>query len=47
MYLNFTETQRPVELLWTEEAYWRLRHVKAQVDPNDMIRANHPVPPAR
>ena len=47
MYLNFTETERPVELLWTEEAYRRLRRIKAQVDPNDMIRANHPVPPAR
>ena len=32
--------------LWTEPAYRRLRQIKAAVDPRDLIRANHPVPPA-
>ena len=47
MYLNFAETQRPEAPFWTEQAYQRLRQIKATVDPGDMIRANHPVPPAR
>src|SRR5207247_2472955 len=29
------------------EVYARLRAVKAQVDPDDVIRSNHPIPPAR
>jgi len=47
MYLNFAETQGPRARFWTEHAYQRLRRIKAAVDPGDMIRANHPVPPAR
>ena len=47
MYLNFAETQRPAAPFWTEQAYQRLRRIKANVDPADMIRANHPIPPAR
>jgi len=31
---------------WTPQAYERLRRIKAAVDPTDLIRANHPVPPA-
>ncbi len=46
MYLNFAETQTPAAPFWTEHAYQRLRHIKAAVDPGDLIRANHPVPPA-
>jgi hypothetical protein len=46
MYLNFAETQRPAAPLWTEHAYQRLRRIKAAVDPANLIRANHPVPPA-
>ena len=46
-YLNFTETRDPAAPFWTEQAYQRLRQIKADVDPGDMIRANHPVPPAR
>jgi hypothetical protein len=46
MYLNFAETEQPVAPLWTEHAYWRLRRIKAAVDPANLIRANHPVPPA-
>jgi hypothetical protein len=47
MYLNFAETQRPEAPFWTEQAYQRLRQIKANVDPGDMIRSNHPIPPAR
>ena len=47
MYLNFAETQHPAAPFWTEQAYRRLRRIKATVDPADMIRANHPIPPAR
>ena len=47
MYLNFAETQRPAAPLWAEQAYHRLRRIKAAVDPGDVIRSNHPIPPAR
>jgi Berberine and berberine like len=47
MYLNFAETQRPGAPFWTAPAYRRLRQIKANVDPADMIRSNHPVPPGR
>jgi FAD binding domain-containing protein len=48
MYLNFAETpQWSPSAFWTEQAYRRLRRIKAAVDPGDIIRANHPIPPAR
>jgi hypothetical protein len=47
MYLNFAETQHPKAPFWTEQAYQRLRQIKANVDPDDIIRSNHPIPPAR
>ena len=47
MYLNFSETQTPAAPFWTEQAYQRLRRIKANVDPDDIIRSNHPIPPAR
>jgi hypothetical protein len=47
MYLNLSETSRPRATLWTEHAYRRLRQIKTCVDPHDVIRSNHPVPPAR
>jgi hypothetical protein len=45
-YLNLTETMADPARFWSSQAYERLRRIKAAVDPNDMIRANHPVPPA-
>lgn len=45
MYLNFADTQRSAPAFWTEQTYQRLRRVKAAVDPGDLIRANHPIPP--
>ena len=48
MYLNFAETQQQsTPTFWTEQAYRRLRGIKAAVDPGDVIRANHSIPPAR
>jgi hypothetical protein len=47
MYLNFAETDRDPASFWSEQAYDRLRRIKAAVDPTDVIRANHPIPPAR
>jgi Berberine and berberine like len=46
MYLNFAETQTPAAPSWTEHAEQRLRRIKAAFDPHNLIRANHPVPPA-
>jgi hypothetical protein len=42
---NFTDTQQDVATFWTEQAYHRLRRIKTAVDPDDLIRSNHPVPP--
>ncbi len=46
MYLNFADTRRQPATFWTEQAYRRLRRVKATVDPHDVIRSNHPIEPA-
>jgi len=45
MYLNLAETDRDPSSFWTPQAYDRLRQIKAEVDPDDLIRSNHPVPP--
>jgi hypothetical protein len=46
MYLNFAETRRDPASFWSPEAYHRLRRIKATADPDNLIRANHPIPPA-
>jgi hypothetical protein len=46
-YLNFAETQHDTAGFWTEQAYHRLRRIKSATDPDDVIRANHPIPPHR
>jgi FAD/FMN-containing dehydrogenase len=46
MYLNVAGTSRDPAGFWAPEAYERLRRIKAAVDPDDVIRSNHPVPPA-
>jgi hypothetical protein len=43
MYMNFAETRREPASLWGEHAYRRLRQIKARVDPDDLMRSNHPV----
>jgi FAD/FMN-containing dehydrogenase len=45
MYLNFAETRRRPDSFWSPEAYDRLRGIKAAVDPGNLIRSNHPIPP--
>jgi FAD/FMN-containing dehydrogenase len=45
MYLNLAETHRPPSSFWSSEAYDRLRRIKAAVDPGNLIRSNHPIPP--
>ena len=44
MYQNFAETQQDTATFWTEQAYHRLRRIKTAVDPDDLIRSNHPIP---
>jgi FAD/FMN-containing dehydrogenase len=46
MYLNFAETQQDTASFWTEQAYQRLRRVKTAIDPDNIIRSNHAIPPA-
>jgi hypothetical protein len=46
MYLNFAETARDPADFWSDDAYPRLRRIKHDVDPGDLIRSNHPIPPA-
>jgi UDP-N-acetylenolpyruvoylglucosamine reductase len=46
-YLNFVASSRhdPARF-WGPLAYARLRQIKAAVDPEDLIRSNHPIRPA-
>jgi FAD/FMN-containing dehydrogenase len=46
MYFNFAETRTPLNTLWDAPALERLRAVKATVDPDNLFRANHSIPPA-
>ena len=45
MYLTLACTSRDPASFWSAEAYDRLRRIKAVVDPDNLIRSNHPVPP--
>ncbi len=47
MYLNFAESRRNPQALWDEHSYRRLRQIKAGVDPDGLIRSNHPIPPVK
>jgi hypothetical protein len=42
-YLNFAESRRDAKTLWPETVHARLRRVKRSVDPDDVIRSNHPL----
>ena len=46
MYLNFAETSQDPARFWSPHVYHRLRRIKAAADPRNLIRANHPIPPA-
>ena len=45
-YLNFVDHPADTRLMFSAEAYARLRQVKAAVDPGDVIQSNHPIHPA-
>jgi hypothetical protein len=47
LVLNLAGTPTPMDVFWAAPAFERLRAVKATVDPENLIRANHTVPPAR
>ena len=42
-YLNFADTRRGSRSLFGAESHERLLRIKAEVDPDDMIRSNHPL----
>jgi UDP-N-acetylenolpyruvoylglucosamine reductase len=42
-YLNFAEHSTEPERIWPTDVLARLREVKAEYDPDDMFRSNHPV----
>ena len=43
-YLNFTEEETDVSTFYRSDTFRRLQAVKATVDPEDVFRANHPIP---
>jgi FAD/FMN-containing dehydrogenase len=43
-YLNFTEEATDVSTFYKPRVFQRLQAVKAAVDPDDVFRANHPIP---
>jgi FAD/FMN-containing dehydrogenase len=45
-YLNFTETRVDPSVFYSDEAYARLRELRARYDPGELFGANHPIPPA-
>ncbi|ABW16487.1 Berberine/berberine domain protein [Parafrankia sp. EAN1pec] len=45
-YLNFAERPKSGQALFGVDVHRRLTRIKAAYDPADVIRANHPVPPA-
>jgi hypothetical protein len=45
-YLNFTEASTDPARFYRPDVFHRLRAVKAAYDPDDLFRANHPIPPA-
>jgi FAD/FMN-containing dehydrogenase len=44
-YLNFVDRPCDTRAMFRPAAYMLLRQVKTRVDPDDVIRANHPIPP--
>src|SRR5262249_16318287 len=44
-YMNFRESRQPGDRLFSPDRHERLRQIKRRVDPDDVIRSNHPVAP--
>jgi berberine-like enzyme len=45
-YLNFVEHPVDTSANHDEADYAVLREIRAQMDPDELFRANHPIPPA-
>jgi FAD/FMN-containing dehydrogenase len=45
-FLNFTERPGKTGRMFSDDAYRRLREVKSKYDPDNVIQANHEVPPS-
>jgi Berberine and berberine like len=45
-FLNFTERPADTGRMFGGEAYRRLREVKSKYDPDNVVQANHEIPPA-
>lgn len=43
---NFSEAPANATRFYPDDAYARLRHLRADLDPDGLIVANHPIPPA-
>jgi Berberine and berberine like len=44
--LNFAERPLDPGRMFSDETYGRLREIKSKYDPNNLIQANHEIPPA-
>jgi hypothetical protein len=42
-YLNFSDTPRDPRTFWAEQAHRRLARIKQEVNPDGLVRSNHPV----
>jgi hypothetical protein len=45
-FANFVEVPIDVRMCYPPETFDRLQAVKRRYDPDDLFRANHPIPPA-
>jgi Berberine and berberine like. len=46
-YLNFSEEPTDTRTAYAPHAYRRLAAIKAQVDPGEVLQANHTIRPTR
>jgi hypothetical protein len=45
-FLNFTERPTNTARMFSDDDYRRLRAVKSKYDPENIIQANHEIPPS-
>jgi FAD/FMN-containing dehydrogenase len=43
-YANFVDIPMDARMCYPPETFDRLQRVKARYDPDDLFRANHPIP---
>jgi FAD/FMN-containing dehydrogenase len=46
LYYNFAESPADATRFYRDDSYARLRRLRAEVDPDGVIVANHPIPGA-